>query len=308
MLGFKSQENYKKSERKYIWIQVGMSFFNDTTIRRLERKPNGATAIFAYIKLMTQACKFDGELRNDDGEPIKREDFILWFTNPEIDELENAFDLLIETELIKLIPDKGVYFLRDTQILTGSRTTAADRMKGHRERDQEKDQATDQDKDKQEPAQETRDQVTQKTPTKPKKTPKKSDPETEKKASNVVDMKTGETIEPETDPVVEVVSYLRQITGYKYRPETKTTQRLIHGRLDEGYTVDDLKRIIDVKAAEWLNNESMRRYLSPDTLFTQAHAEKYLIQARESMAYMFHDDDKSGETNDTMSYLMEGES
>ena len=299
MLGFISRENYKKSERKFIWLQVGMSFFNDTTIRRLERKPNGATAIFAYIKLMTQACKFSGELRNDDGTPIKREDFCLWFTNPDIDELEKAFDLLIESDLITLIPDKGVYYLRDTEVLTGSRTTAADRMKTSREN--KADQTKDKPEPKQEQETESRDQATPKPPKKPKK-------QTPEKASNVVDINTGETIEPKNDPVAEVVYYLRDKTGYKYKPETKTTQKLINARLKEGYTVNDLKRIIDVKAAEWLDVPSMRRYLSPDTLFNQTKAEKYLIQAKEALAYMFHDDDKTGETNDTMAFFMEGES
>lgn len=305
MQGFNSRENYKKSDRKYVWIKVGMSFFNDTTIRRLERKPNGSTAIFAYIKLLTQACKFDGELRNDDGEPIKREDFYLWFNVPEMDELEKAFDLLIESELIKLIPDKGVYFLRDTETLTGSRTTAADRMKDHRERDQEKEQETDQDKDKPEPAQE-RDQVTPKSKEKPKKTTTKAKdkrPEEVETSSNVVDIKTGETIV--TDPVEIVVKRLNDLTGYHYKATTKTTQRLISARLKEGYTLDDLLKIIDVKASEWLGDIKTRRWLSPDTLFNQSKCEKYLNQANEANAYMFHDDEAT-ETNDTMAYLMEG--
>lgn len=296
MLGFKSPENYKKDKRKFVWIQVGMSFFNDTTIRRLERKEHGSTAIFAYIKLLTQACKFDGELRNDDGEPIKREDFCLWFTTPDPDELEQAFDLLIETNLVSLNQD-GVYYLRDAEILTGSRTTAADRMRELRDKEDK-------------PTGESRDQVSQEKPSEPKDEPKEK-PKKSKRTrqeddkNKVVDIKTGEIIEADPDPVVLVIEYLNRVTGSRYKPETKNTQKLIRARIKDGYTVDDLKKIIDAKSAEWINDEKMRGYLAPDTLFNESKAEKYLNQANAASAYMFHEGE-SAEPSDGMSVLMEG--
>ena len=35
----------------------------------------------------------------------------------------------------------------------------------------------------------------------------------------------------------------------------------------EGYTVEDFRRVIDHKASEWMEDEKMREYLRPETLF-----------------------------------------
>lgn len=44
----------------------------------------------------------------------------------------------------------------------------------------------------------------------------------------------------------------------------------------EGYSVDDFKRVIDIKVAQWLNNPDMNAYLRPSTLFAPKNFENYL--------------------------------
>jgi uncharacterized phage protein (TIGR02220 family) len=75
---------------------------------------------------------------------------------------------------------------------------------------------------------------------------------------------------------VEIVGYLNNSTGSKYRPEAKSTQRLINARLKEGYSIQDFKNVIDKKYKEWKGTE-MEKYLVPDTLFGSKF-EKYLNQ------------------------------
>lgn len=65
----------------------------------------------------------------------------------------------------------------------------------------------------------------------------------------------------------EIVAYLNQRVGKNFKTNTKGTQRLINARLNEGYTVSDLKRVIDMKAAQWQGTE-MDKYLQPSTLFS----------------------------------------
>ena len=65
---------------------------------------------------------------------------------------------------------------------------------------------------------------------------------------------------------VEIVDYLNSAIGTQYRAETATTKKHIDARLNEGFTVDDFKTVIDKKAAEWLGTE-MEKYLRPETLF-----------------------------------------
>lgn len=65
----------------------------------------------------------------------------------------------------------------------------------------------------------------------------------------------------------EIVSYLNAKTGTSYRSNSSATQRLIHARINEGFTVDDFKQVIDTMTDEWGNDSKMRAYLRPGTLF-----------------------------------------
>ncbi|MNW62266.1 hypothetical protein D3C74_403850 [compost metagenome] len=53
---------------------------------------------------------------------------------------------------------------------------------------------------------------------------------------------------------------------------------LINGRLSEGRTVEDFKKVIDIKTEEWLGKDQ-EKYLRPNTLFTPTNFENYLNQA-----------------------------
>lgn len=69
------------------------------------------------------------------------------------------------------------------------------------------------------------------------------------------------------DPTKEVMDYLNQRAGTHYKATTANTRKLIKARLNEGFTIEDMKLVIDKKSAEWLNNRDMVQYLRPETLF-----------------------------------------
>lgn len=69
------------------------------------------------------------------------------------------------------------------------------------------------------------------------------------------------------DPTEEVVNHLNHRLGTQYKPTTQATRKLIKARLKEGFTVEDMKLVIDKKAAEWVGNPKMAQYLRPDILF-----------------------------------------
>ena len=71
----------------------------------------------------------------------------------------------------------------------------------------------------------------------------------------------------EPDPTEEVVNHLNLRAGTKYKPTTANTRKLVKARLKEGFTVEDMKLVIDKKCADWLNNPKMAEFLRPDTLF-----------------------------------------
>lgn len=67
--------------------------------------------------------------------------------------------------------------------------------------------------------------------------------------------------------VKEIISYLNLKTGRSYKATSKSTKEHINARLAEGFTVDDFKRVIDHKTAQWINDPKMSEYLRPETLF-----------------------------------------
>lgn len=64
----------------------------------------------------------------------------------------------------------------------------------------------------------------------------------------------------------EIIEYLNFKAGTRFSANSKTTDKLINARLNENYTLEDFKTVIDKKCMEWLNTD-MCKYLRPDTLF-----------------------------------------
>ena len=80
-----------------------------------------------------------------------------------------------------------------------------------------------------------------------------------------------------TYPYAEVISYLNQKAGTAFKVNSKDTRKHIKARIDEGFTVEDFKAVIDRKVTEWGNNPEMAQYLRPSTLFGTKF-ESYLNQ------------------------------
>ena len=66
---------------------------------------------------------------------------------------------------------------------------------------------------------------------------------------------------------ISVIDYLNQKTSKNFKTASQKTQKLIHARLDEGFTLEDFQRVIDIKTSQWKNDKTMCKYLRPETLF-----------------------------------------
>ena len=79
--------------------------------------------------------------------------------------------------------------------------------------------------------------------------------------------------------VEEIVAYLNDLTGKSFKPKADATRKAIDARLNEGYTVDDCRRVIDAKVADWGRDPKMKKFLRPETLFRASKFEGYLQEA-----------------------------
>lgn len=77
-------------------------------------------------------------------------------------------------------------------------------------------------------------------------------------------------------PFKEIIDYLNEKTGSRYKHTSKKTQSLIKARVNESFTLDDFKKVIDIKTDEWKDTD-MSKFLRPETLFGTKF-ESYLNQ------------------------------
>ena len=87
------------------------------------------------------------------------------------------------------------------------------------------------------------------------------------KELNTNKLNNNELIIKDNIPYQEVVDFLNSRTGTNYRASSKKTRELIRARINEGYTLEDFKIVIDKKSREWINDNKMKGYLRPETLF-----------------------------------------
>lgn len=79
----------------------------------------------------------------------------------------------------------------------------------------------------------------------------------------------------------EVIEFLNKRTGKRFLSKNpvgvaSANADIVMHRLKEGYTVQDCKSVIALKCREWMHDEKMSRYLTPETLFRRSNFEKYI--------------------------------
>ena len=94
---------------------------------------------------------------------------------------------------------------------------------------------------------------------------KGNDKEKEKKKEKAGD----EGPERFTEQYREIIGYLNEKTGKRFSARSRANQAHMSARLKEGFTVEDFKRVIDIKWFQWHGDAKMVKFLRPETLFSQ---------------------------------------
>ena len=95
--------------------------------------------------------------------------------------------------------------------------------------------------------------------------------------------KEKESKENEPNPsALDTLNYLNEKADRQFRP-TQGNLKFINARLNEGHEIDALKSVIDLKCYEWLDDEKMKKYLRPQTLFNSEKFDGYVQEASEEL-------------------------
>ena len=106
--------------------------------------------------------------------------------------------------------------------------------------------------------------------------------ETSKSLTEITTEITTENInmsdESDAAPYKTIIEYLNKKVNKKFSYKSVSNRKLIKARFNEGYKLDDFIKVIDIKTNEWINDDKMKSYLQPSTLFRGSNFDKYLNQ------------------------------
>jgi len=230
--------------KRYYWLKLKDDFFTQKAIKKLRKIAGGDTFTIIYLKMMLLAMKSDGKIYHEGIENDFQEELAL-----ELDEDKENVQLtvtyLINHGLMEELQNE--YFLPESIANTGSESNSAERVRRYRLK-------------KSNVSVTCNTQVTSGN-------------------ASVTLSNTEKEIEIDIDKNIlsGSVHHLNQKAGTNYKTSSKSTARLLKARISEGHSLDDIKKVIDIKAAEW-KGTNMATYLRPETLFGTKF-ESYLNQS-----------------------------
>lgn len=78
------------------------------------------------------------------------------------------------------------------------------------------------------------------------------------------------------------IDWFNKETGKRFR-DTETNRKMIRSRLNEGYTKEDVAKVVRLKVQQWKDNQKMNKYLRFTTLFAATNFSNYLQEAEDTL-------------------------
>ncbi len=274
-------------EKRNYWLKLKEDFFSQPYVKKLRKIAGGDTYTIIYQKILLISIKTDGYIVFQGIEKTLAEELAL-ILDEDIDNITVTLEFMKANKLIEQTENENEYLLPDMLSLIGSESESAKWVRAYRDRkrqslilsansnniqnsgnnktlhckgdvmeckenviidiDIEKDIDKDKDKEKE-----------------IYKEKEKLDPPFPPRGES-----------PLKEKSVEVLNYLNLKTGKSFSYKNQNNLKNISARLKEGFTVEQLKLVIDKKTAEWLNDDKMNQYLNPETLFRPKKFEIYL--------------------------------
>lgn len=245
--------------RRYYWLQLKDDFFNSKEMKLMRKLPGGEEITIIYLKMMLASLAEQGKLYFEGlAEDLAEELSLIIDEDPEAIRLTLMF--LTKKKLLTT-SDNYQFNLEQVPEMVGSETASTRRSRKHRET---------------------------------QKLLQCNTTATKGNGDIDIDIDIDKGQKPQSDVYEEIIKYLNEKTGSHFKPTSKSTQRLINGRLSENYTIEDFKHVIDVKTNEWKDNTKMSKYLTPDTLFNASKFEKYRNQQMPKQPNVQKQDERLG--------------
>ena len=256
------------------------SFYERDDIKRIDKMEHAGDILNLYDKLIFYTMNRDGLLvhkfkNNYENYSVEEiaEDF-----NYSVELVKEALEILLKLNTIELT-DEGFYFFPDSLEYTKSTTVGAESKKEQRNKQKLENsikESVELENEKVDKCPEyihinTKEEIQEDTNKEKDKNIKKE---------KEIDVNTKEQLYNKYNKEInDIIYYLNNETNKKFTTESDFVKDLIVDRLEENYTIDDFKSVIDHKTKEWLNNKEFNKNLRPGTLFSKNNFESYLNES-----------------------------
>ena len=296
------------ADKKYYWLKLPADFFSKPSLMLLTSK--GADHISVYMRLLTMAINTDCRLMYTEDTPYTVEMLSMMLGYQE-ETMQEIIDNLMQFKLLEVLED-GSYYLVELSDMIGSESTSAERQRKSR---QERDKGVTGDSGERDSSVTSCDTSVTSCDKAVTSCDNSAQCHIENRDIEIenrdlkenIYSRAGSTacVESDTESVqdetngephakqakkakeskadkeaTEVIDYLNIKTESSYRATTEANIKPIRARLNDGFSVEDCKKVIDTKSGQWLNNPDMVKYLRPATLFSPSKFEGYLNECR----------------------------
>ena len=215
--------------KKYYYLKLKEDFFDSEDIKIIESMENGYMYSNILLKMYLKSLKNNGELIFKDFIPYDTK-MLATITGHNIDVVDKALKLFKNLGFIDIL-DNGAIYMLDVQTMIGKISDEGIRKKEYRERINE---------------------------------------------LKIKEIENG-TLSQESPTIIsisnsysniikEIIDYLNLKTGKNFRANNKETIKHIKARINDKFTLEDMKKVVDIQCEKWLNT-TMEDYLRPQTLF-----------------------------------------
>ncbi|HEM4882165.1 TPA: phage replisome organizer N-terminal domain-containing protein [Streptococcus suis] len=259
--------------KKYYYLKLKDNFFESDEAIILESMPDGYIYSNILLKLYLRSLKNNGLLMFNDLIPYNAQ-MLATITRHHVGVIEKAIQIFQQLRLIEIL-DNGAIYMTNIQNFVGQSSTNADRMRESRRQLQmlnkcapeieieiEKDIKLDID-------------INKEIHSELNNSAEQSSEYIFPNWLNQTSIDELSRVSPKNYPIYIPIQYLNQETGHAYK-FIATHTKFIQARYKDGYTLEDFKKVIDTKVAQWKNNSQMAQYLRPKTLFSPSNFDSYL--------------------------------
>lgn len=270
--------------KKYYYLKLKDNFFESDEAIILESMPDGYIYSNILLKLYLRSLKNNGVLMFNDLIPYNAQ-MLATITRHHVGVIEKAIQIFQQLRLIEIL-DNGAIYMTNIQNFVGKSSTDADRKRAEYNKIKRVGEISTIETDKTPPEIEIEKDIKLDIDLDiNKEIHSELDNSAEQSSAYVFPNWLNQSsidelkkVSPKNYNLYIPIQYLNQETGHTYK-FIATHTKFIQARYKDGYTLEDFKKVIDTKVAQWKNNSQMAQYLRPKTLFSPSNFDSYLNES-----------------------------